>query len=73
MRSVADDLGDELRRQVAALTPSERMALALRLGDDDVRAYAATHGVGEDEARRVLGRTRRIGRVRSDCIESLDP
>jgi hypothetical protein len=36
MRLVADDLRVETARAVARLTADERIALALRLGDDDV-------------------------------------
>jgi hypothetical protein len=70
MRSVADDLRAETTRAVARLTPAERIALALRLGDDDVALYRAVHGVGEIEARLTLAGTRSRGRRQSQSNES---
>ena len=69
MRSVADDLRVETARTVARLSPLERIALALRLGDEDVALYRAAHGVNEVEARASLARTRSLGRRRSRSNE----
>jgi hypothetical protein len=65
MRSVADDLRLETLRAGARLKVSERIALALRLGDEDVARYQATHGVTEREARGRLARARQVGRTPS--------
>jgi hypothetical protein len=65
MRSVADDLRRESILALAALTPLERIALALRLGDEDVARYAAVQGTPEDEARAAFRRAREAGRVSS--------
>jgi hypothetical protein len=62
MRSVADDLRAETARAVARLPPLERIALALRLGDEDVALYRAAHRVSEAEARISLARMRSVGR-----------
>lgn len=67
MRSVADGLREDTRRRVAALSPSERVALALALGEADVRLYAATNGVSRIEARRRLRAGRQVGRLKSRC------
>jgi len=62
MRSVADDLRLESRRALASLRALDRIALALRLGDDGVALYRKVHGVDEVSARTSLARSRNIGR-----------
>ena len=62
MRSVAEDLRADLRQKVAELGPLARIALALRLGDDDLSALAGARGITPDEARRVFARARAAGR-----------
>ena len=69
--AVAEALRDETRRQVLALSPAERVALAHRLGDEDASRYASFHGVLLDEARRRLRAARRAGR-RASCVALLD-
>ena len=69
MRSVADDLRAETARALARLGPFERIALALRFGDEDVALYRDAHGVSEVEARAALARARRLGRRRSRSTE----
>jgi hypothetical protein len=71
MRSVADQLRAETHAAVARRAPAERIALALMLGDIDVRTFARARGVTEDEARRQLARQRQRGRVSSSCHERL--
>lgn len=65
MRSVADDLRRESARELARLSPAERIALALQLGDEDVALYRAAHHVGDAEARATLRRARAHGRIPS--------
>jgi hypothetical protein len=67
--SVADDLRDELRQRVARLTGAERVALALELGERDLTMYAQARCVDRDTAARVLAAARRVGRIRSACLE----
>jgi multidrug resistance efflux pump len=67
MRSVADDLRARTREADARLTPAERVERALRLGDDDLQAFAARHRVSLGEARRRLSRQRQLGRRPSPC------
>jgi hypothetical protein len=62
MRSVADDFRNESARMVAKLPMSERVALALRLGDQDVALYQAAHGISHADARRALATARHVGR-----------
>jgi hypothetical protein len=69
MRSVADDLKDEDRRAIAAMSPAERVALAL--GARDVESFARSHTppLTLEEAARLLQRQRQLGRRRSRCHE----
>ena len=69
MISIADQLRDESRRRVLAMSPAQRMELALRLGDEDARLYAAANGVSDAEARLVLARRRQAGRLPSKSAD----
>lgn len=69
MSSVADDLRKELREDVARMTGAERVALALRLGERDVAMYAQARCVDRETAVNVLAAARRVGRIRSRCLE----
>jgi hypothetical protein len=55
---------------VLALSPFERMALALALGDDDVARYMAAHDLDHDPAVSDLRRARAAGRRPSVANES---
>jgi hypothetical protein len=65
MRSVADDLRCETRRDLARRTPAERIDLAFQLGDDDVALLGAARGLTREQARKAIARSRRVGRVPS--------
>lgn len=65
MRSVADALRDDTRRQTLALSPEARVQRSLALGDEDVRVLCDTRGVTVAEARAIIARTRQAGRRRS--------
>jgi hypothetical protein len=65
MRSIADDLRIESRRDLAGRTPAERIALAFRLGDDDIALVCAARGLTPDDARRLIAGSRQHGRIRS--------
>ena len=69
--SVADQFAPAERARVAGLTPSERVALALELGERDLASYAHAHGIDRAAARRALERGRQAGRRRSACMEAL--
>lgn len=73
MRSVADDLRRDSARAVATLPVAERIALALRLGDEDIARYRAVHGVSAAEARRVFTRARAVGRTPSRSNDTEAP
>jgi hypothetical protein len=64
---LADELREEHRAFERALSPAERVALAERLGDEAVAAYASAHGVSRDEAIAVFTRNRQRGRRPSRC------
>ena len=73
MRSVADLLRAEDRAAIEALSPGERVALALALGQRDLEAFRLAQEPLLDpaEAARVLERRRQAGRRPSRCIEEL--
>ena len=73
MRSVADLLRIEDQRELWALTPAERVALALALGARDLETFRAAQSPPLDpaEAARELERRRQAGRRWSRCIEEL--
>jgi hypothetical protein len=63
MRSkVAEELSDELQREMLSMSIEERIHLALELGDRAVSLYAASENLPLDEAREVLMRNSQIGR-----------
>jgi hypothetical protein len=67
MRSVADDVREEQRREVLAMTPAERMELAFRLGRRCVEFYMAAKRVDRETAIAALRRSSRAGRRPSKC------
>jgi hypothetical protein len=73
MRSVADRLRLEDREAVLRLSPAERVALALSLGERDLDAFGASHRppLPREEARRILERRRQAGRRPSACMTAL--
>jgi hypothetical protein len=73
MRSVADDIRAERLQEDRRRTPAERLALALRLGDDDLAAFRAAQGLDVATARRLLRRRRQLGRQPSHCMDDLVP
>ncbi|HEV8231956.1 MAG TPA: hypothetical protein VGQ75_06385 [Thermoanaerobaculia bacterium] len=72
MRSVADRLREEQREELRRMTVSERLALAFRLGEDDVSFFAAARGIDRARAAATLARTRRRGRRLSRCLDETD-
>lgn len=71
MRSVADHLRIEEREALLALTPQERVALALALGERDFEIFRRARKLSRREAARVLEQQRQAGRRRSRCLEAL--
>jgi hypothetical protein len=68
MRSVADDLRDELQDEVLHLSFEERMALALRLGERGLEIFCQASGLDRETAIRELQRQRQAGRTPSKCM-----
>ncbi|MBL8138338.1 MAG: hypothetical protein JNL48_17070 [Acidobacteria bacterium] len=60
--AVAHAVSQEQRAQIAAMTPADRVALALRLGEEGLAAFAALHGVDRQTAIARIRATRRVGR-----------
>jgi hypothetical protein len=73
VRSVADGLREEDRHAIAALSPAQRVALALRLGARDLETFrlAQRPPLAAAAARRELERRRQRGRRPSRCLEEL--
>ncbi|MCC6641335.1 MAG: hypothetical protein IT386_09265 [Deltaproteobacteria bacterium] len=66
---MADDLRRREQERVAALSPAERVAEALALGERDLEIQRAKWGLDRSEARREIERVRQQGRRRSRCMQ----
>ena len=71
MKSVASVLRAGDAAAVSELSPSERLELAFRLGDEDLESFRATHGLDRRTAIRLLERRRQATRQPSACLERL--
>jgi hypothetical protein len=71
MKSVADQLRRDTLSRALAQTRTERIRLALKLGERDVGLLAASQRVSRQEARRRIGQQRQRGRLPSPCHEGL--
>jgi hypothetical protein len=71
MRSVADDLREELQDEVLRLPFEERMALALRLGERGLEMFQQARGLDREAAIRELQRQRQAERTPSKCMSDL--
>ena len=73
VKSVADKLRADDRRAVLAMTPDERVQLALALGQRDLETFRLSHDprLSREEAARRLERQRQSGRRASGCMMSL--
>jgi hypothetical protein len=70
MRSrVAETLKQEQRDRFAAMTPDERAALALRLGDEWLADTMARNQLDRRAALEILRRSRRAGRKPSPSMD----
>jgi hypothetical protein len=72
MTSVAGDLRRLQHDRLAAMTPAERVELALRLGERDLDLFCAVQQLPRAAARRLLARTRRLGRCPSPLMDRED-
>jgi hypothetical protein len=62
MSSVAKRLREESRERLRRMTPAERLAEALELGERAIDMYAAAHGIDRPAARRHLELSAQAGR-----------
>lgn len=69
MESVADSIRGERTADEAAMSPAERVELALRLGDHDREIFRRAQGMSDGEALRELRRRRQLGRVSCSFLE----
>jgi hypothetical protein len=69
MRSVADRLREEQREELRRMSVSERVALAFRLGEDDVSLLAAAQRIDRSTAAKIFRRNRSRSRRPSRCLE----
>jgi hypothetical protein len=66
MRSrIADEVSQKRLARLLAMTPEERVALAMRLGEEGVASYMTTHGVDRRTAIARIKASRRAGRPHS--------
>jgi hypothetical protein len=73
MRSqVAEEHRRAQLARFAAMTPEERVTLAIRLGEEGIAAYMETHGVDRRTAVARIKRTQRIGRRPSPSADDED-
>jgi hypothetical protein len=71
VRSVADELRQRDREEVRKLSPEERIALALELGERDLEIFCRFQGLDRKEALRLLERRRQAGRRYSRCMTEI--
>lgn len=71
MRSVADDLREELQEKVLRLSFEERMALALSLGERGLEMFRQATGLDREAAIRELQRQRQATRTPSKAMADL--
>jgi len=71
MSTVGETLQEDSRERLRRMTPAERLAEALRLGQAAIAAYAAAHGLDHAEARRRLERAAQAGRRPSGVMHEL--
>ncbi len=69
MKSVADRHRKDDAAALAILSPAERVALALDLGDQDREIFRNAAGLSEEAALRELRRRRQTGRVPCSFFE----
>lgn len=72
MASLLEDLRREDLAEYAAMSPSERLALSERLGEETLAALMSAHGLSRSAALRLARRSRRVGRRPSRCLDE-DP
>jgi cell division inhibitor SulA len=71
MSTVAETLREDSRARLRGMTAAERLAEALRLGQQAITAYAAAHGLAREVARQALERAAQSGRRPSQVMRDL--
>ena len=71
VKSVASILRARDSAEVRDMTIEQRLALAFRLGDEDLESFRATHGLDRPSAIRRLERRRQATRRPSGCVERI--
>lgn len=66
---IARALRREQFARYAAMTPAQRVALAMRLGEEALASYMMLHGVDRSTALTRIKAAHRAGRRRSACAE----
>ena len=70
MRSrLMEQLKQEQRERFARMTPAERVALTVRLGEEGLAEYMSANGLDRAEAIKAIKRSHRIGRRPSRCFD----
>lgn len=73
MSTIAERMRLESLERLRKMTPAERVAESLALGDSAIESYATAHRLDRDDARRRLERAsqagRRFSRVMLDVLE----
>jgi hypothetical protein len=70
MRSkIAADLRREQRERFARMTPGERFALSVRLGEEGLAQFMSANSLDRERAIQAIKRSRRIGRRPSRCLD----
>jgi hypothetical protein len=69
--NISERLQAEDRERLRQMTPEERVAEALALGDEAIAIYAAAHGVDREEARKRFERAAQTGRRPSGVMRRL--
>lgn len=69
MRSeVAEEVRRAQREEVLRMTPAERLALAVRLGEEGLADFMSASGLSREEAIVRIRRQRQDGRRKSGCM-----
>ena len=71
MDSVASDLRARDTAAVREMSTADRLALALRLGDEDLESFRSSNGLDRRTAVRLLERRRQATRQPSACMQRL--
>ncbi|HSF19762.1 MAG TPA: hypothetical protein VLK65_29850 [Vicinamibacteria bacterium] len=71
MSTVAERMREESRERLRKMTPAERLAEALVLGERAIDAYAEAHGIDRVAARRRLESSGQAGRRPSRVMRGI--